>query len=92
MKRSDKYLELARELKKNDVIDCNWRAWNSPQMLNKKAGRVGNWRTNPDYSNCSSFEIGENTEKSLRDQRRIAVTQTQQKNQLLTLRGKSHKE
>ena len=30
-------------------IDRNWRAWNSPQMLGKEAGRVGIRRKNRDH-------------------------------------------
>ena len=47
----------------------NWCTWNDPQRLGKKAGKVGN----PNYSIA---KIGQNTEKSTGDLRRLAATQT----------------
>ena len=34
------------------------------QILVKKAGRVGNWRTNRDHPNYTIIKISQNTEKS----------------------------
>ena len=39
-------------------------------------GRLGNKRTNGDHPNCSIIKIGQNTEKSPGDLRRLAVTQS----------------
>ena len=47
-------------------------------------GSVGNRRTNRDYPN-NSIEIGENTEKSPEDLRRLTVTQTPVKEHQVTL-------
>ena len=60
--------------------DGKWRAWNNPQKFGKGTGKVGNWRTNRGHPNYSIVEIGQNTEKCPRDQRRIVVTRSQVKN------------
>ena len=61
----------------NGDINCNWCAWEVPQRLAKRAGRVGNWRTNRDHPNYSTIEVSQNTEKSPGYLRRLAVSQTQ---------------
>ena len=56
-KKREKYLNLARELKKamkpesDGDTNCNWCAWNNLRMLWKEARRVGNWRTNQEHPN-----------------------------------------
>ena len=78
--------------KENDQRDnCNWHAWNDPMGLGKGAERVGNQRTNRGYSDHSIGKISQNTENSLGDLRRIAVTQTTVKDHQLMLVGKTHK-
>ena len=47
--------------------------------------RLGNKRTSEDHPNYSINKIGQNTEKSSGDLRRIAVSQTLVKNHQLTL-------
>ena len=64
---------------------CNWCTWNGPQRLGKGAGRVGNWRTNRDHPNYSTFDNGRNTEKSPGDLRGLAVHQTPVNDHQLTL-------
>ena len=56
-----------------------------PKSLVREFGRVRNWRTCRDHPNYSIVEIGQNTEKSLSDLRRLAVTQTPVKDHKLTL-------
>ena len=51
----------------------------------KEIGGFGSWRPNGDHPNKSIIENGQNTEKSLGDLRRLAVTQTPVKNHQLTL-------
>ena len=69
-KKTDKYLDLARELKKilehegDGGTNCNWCTWNDLQSLSKGAGRVGNRQTNRDHLNYRIMDISQNTEKS----------------------------
>ena len=66
MKKRDN-LDLARELRKL----WNMKVTVVPLVIGalrtipkgKGAGRVENWRTNRDYPNCDSIEIGQNTGK-----------------------------
>ena len=53
--------------------------------LVKGAGRVANRRINRDHPNYSIVKIGQNTEKSPGDLRRLDVTQTPMKDHQLTL-------
>ena len=79
--KREKCLDLARELKKiiedesdSDTI-CNRCAWYSHQWIGKGTGRIGNKNTSGDHANDSTVKIGQNTEKSPGDVRRLAVTQ-----------------
>ena len=56
--------------------------------MDKRTGGVGNKRRSRDHPNYSVIKIGQNTEKSPGDLRRLAVTQTPVINPLLTLVGK----
>ena len=85
--KRDKYLDLARELKKktvehesDDYTNCNWCSWCSHQRIGTWTGGHGNNRTGGDCLNYNIVEIGQNAEKSLGDLRRVAVTQTAVKN------------
>ena len=66
--KRDKYLDLARELKKTvkheGDTNCNWCTWNDLQGLSKRAGRVRNRRMSGDYPNYSIVEVGQNTEET----------------------------
>ena len=53
-------------------------------LLNRP-GRFRSWRPSGDHPNNSIIENGQNTEKSLGDLRRLAVTQTPVKDHQLTL-------
>ena len=61
-------------------INCNWRTRYSNQMVGTGPGGLGNKRTSEHHPNCSIVEIGQNTEKSFGDLKRLAVTQTPVKN------------
>ena len=82
LKEFEKYLDLARELKKtvehesDDFTNCNWCLWYSHQRIGTWTGGLGNNGMGRDYPNYSIVEIGQNTEKSPGDLRRLAVTQT----------------
>ena len=53
-----------------------WHTWNGLQELAKKAGGFGNQRKNKDHTNDSIVELGQSTEQSPGDPRKLAVTQT----------------
>ena len=53
--------------------------------VTKGTGGLGSWRTSGDHPNYYIIENGQNTEKSPRDLRRLAVTQTPVKDYQLTL-------
>ena len=77
--KKGKYLDFARKLKKlwnMKVTNCNWCSWYSHQKIIKETEGLGNKRTSGDHPNYYIIENGQNTEKSPRDLRRLAVTQT----------------
>ena len=89
--KNDKYLDLARELKKTLVIIpivigvflySNWK-------IIKRTGGLGSWRPSGDHPNYSITENGQNIEKSPGDLRRLTVSQTPVKDHQLTLMWKT---
>ena len=72
--------DLARELKKTieqeSVYDthCNWQARNNPQGIGRGTGKLGNKKTKGDHPDNSIIIIGQNTEKSPGDLRRLEET------------------
>ena len=96
--KKDKYLDLARELRKlrkhelDDYTNCNWCSWYCHQRVGTRAGGLGNNETDEDCPNYSIVEIGQNTEKSLGELGKLAVTQTSVENHWPTLMGKTLKE
>ena len=60
----------------DDYLNCNWCTRYSHQMISTGAGGLENKGTNGDQPNYSIVEIGQNTENSLGDLRRLTVTQT----------------
>ena len=95
-KKKDKYLDLARELRK---LWNTWVTmipilvdWNGPQRHGKLVGRRGNYRTNWNHSNNSIVEISQNVEKNPGDMREFTVTQIPVKDHQLMLVLKTHKE
>ena len=85
--KKDKYLDLARELKKlwNMQVTIIPIVIGAFGTVTKGTGGLGSWRTGGDHPNDSIIENGQNTEKSLGDLRRLAVTQTPVKNHRPTL-------
>ena len=67
--KKDNYLDLTRELEKNCVQY-------SHQGTCTETGRLGKKRTSEEHPNYSFINIGQNTEKSAGDLRRVALTQT----------------
>ena len=81
--KKDKYLDLARELKKLwsmkvTIIPIVIGAFGTVTKGLLKG--LVSWRTSRDHVNYSVIESGQNTEKSPGDLRRLAVTQTPVKN------------
>ena len=74
-----KYLELARELNKllNMKVTVMTIEIGRLGTISKETGRLENKRASGDYSDFSIIKIGQNTEKSPGELRRLAVTQTQ---------------
>ena len=92
----DKYLDLARELKKLRnmkvmEIPIVISFWYSYQRTNTGTGGLGNQRMRGDHSNYSIIKTGQNTEKSPGDLRRLAVIQTSVENHQLRLEWKTFK-
>ena len=75
--------------KTDDYTNCNWCSWNSPQKIDTRNGGHRNKRTSGDDPNYYIIEIGQNTEKSSGDYRRLVVTQTPVKDHQLTLMRKT---
>ena len=55
---------------------CGWWTWNNSQRIGTETGGLGKKRTSSDHSNYSIIKIGQNTEKSPGNVRRLAVTPT----------------
>ena len=58
------------------------------KRITKRTGGLGVWKTSGDYSNYSVIENGQNTAKGTGDLRRLAVTQTPEKDYQLKLMEK----
>ena len=98
-KKRDKYMDLAKELKKKIIeyesdgdTNCNKCAQNSHEKFGIGTGGLGNKRTSGDHPNDSTVKIGRNTEKNPEDLRRLAVTQTPVKDHQLLLVWKTLKQ
>ena len=94
--KRDKYFNLAREFKKlehksDNYINCNWCSWYSHQKIGTRTGELGNNGMGGDCPNYSIDEIGQNTEKSLGDSRRLVVIQTPGRNRQQALMRKTRK-
>ena len=89
--KKDKYLDLARELKKfwkvkvTHTTNRYWCFWYSNQRIIKGTEELGLRSTSGDHPNYNIIENGQNTEKSPGDLRKLAVTQTPVKDYQLKL-------
>ena len=54
--------------------DCNWWAWNTSQGIWKKAEGIGYQRKNGDHRDYTIVKISLNTQKSLWDLKKLAIT------------------
>ena len=66
----------------------DWCTW---KIISKGAEGLENKRTSRDHPDCNIIKIGQNTETSPGDLRRLAITQTPVKDPQLTLLRKTHK-
>ena len=64
---------------------CNWCTWNDLQRICKGSGRLSNQKTSREHPDSSVTKIAVNPEKSPGDLRKLAVTQTLEKNYQVTL-------
>ena len=62
------------EHKGESDTNCSLCVQNSSQEPEERTGGIGNQRKNRDYPDYSIAEIGQNTQKSPGDLRRLAVT------------------
>ena len=84
VEKRDKYLDLARELKKL----WNMKVTIIPIIIGAKTRGLGNDEMGRDCPNYSIIEISQNTEKSPGDLKRLAVTQPPVKDHQLMLMWK----
>ena len=73
------------EYESDGDTNSNWCARYSHQKIGTGTGGLGNKRMSGDHPNNSLVKIGQNTEKSPGDLRRLAVTQTPVESHQLTL-------
>ena len=95
--KMNKSLDIVRELKTSEEYacdgdtSCNWCTWNGSQMIEKGTGAVGNRRKNWLYLDYNIVEIGQNSKKSFRDLKGLAITQVPVKAHQITLVRKTQK-
>ena len=68
------------EQESDSSTNCNWITEYNTRRIDKETGGVRNKRTNGDHTNCGIVKIGQNTEKSPGNLRRLVVTQTPGRN------------
>ena len=78
-------IEKTVEYENDDNTNCNWCSLCSHHRISRRNWGLGNKRTSGDHPNYCIIEIGQNTEKSLGDLRRLAVTQTPVRNHQLIM-------
>ena len=71
--------------------NCNWCTRYSQQKIDTGTGGLGNKRTRGNHPNYSITKIGQNTEKTPGNLRRLVVTQTPGRNHQETLTRKTLK-
>ena len=89
--KKDKYLDLARELKKlwNLQVTIISIVIGVFGRITKGTEGLGSWQPSGDHPNNSIIENGQNTKKSSGYLRRFAVTPTPVKNNRLTVMWKA---
>ena len=65
--------------------NVNWCFWYDHHGNGVRIGGIGNKRTTTDHPDYGIVKIGQNTEQSPRDLRKLAVIQSPERNHNLTL-------
>ena len=63
--------EKIMERESDNYTNCNWCSWYSHQRINTRTRGLGRKSMSGDYPNYCIIEIGQNTEKSPEDLRRL---------------------
>ena len=87
-KRTKKFIDHEND----DVTNFYLSAWNEPQKFGKGIQRIVNQKTNQDHPDYNIVEIGQNSEKTPGNLRRLTVTPSSVKNHQQTLLWKTRKE
>ena len=77
--------EKTMERESDGDTNCKWCALYSHQRIGTGTEGLGNKMMSGDHPNNTIIEIGQNTEKSPGNLRRLAITQTLVENHQLTL-------
>ena len=78
-------LKKTMDNKGDSYTNRDWCFWYSHQRIIKGTGGLGNKRTSGDHPTYYIIKNGQNTKKSPRDLRKLAVTQTPVKDHQLKL-------
>ena len=70
-------MKIIVEIESDGDTNCNLCSWYNYQMISIETGGLGNNRTSGDDPNYSLIKVGQDTGKSPGDLRRLAVTQNQ---------------
>ena len=76
----EKFKKKTIELESEADSSCNWSARYSHQRLGRATGGLGNKRTSRDHPNKRFVKFGQNSQKSRRDLRWLAVSKTPVRN------------
>ena len=92
-----KHFYPARELKSMEHegnVDTSFNCYtrNNPQKFGKWTRKLRNQRMSGDHRNYNMIKIGQNTDRSPLDLRRLSITQAPMKDHQLTLVWKTHEE
>ena len=85
-------LKITVERESDVYTNCNWCFMYNTEMIIKGSGELGKKRMSGGHPNYYTIEIGQNTEKSSGDLKRLALNQTSVKYHQLKLMWKTPKE
>ena len=72
------------EYESDGDTQCNWCSWYSHQNIGTVTGGLGNKRMSGDHPNYSIIKIGQNTEKSSEELRRLAGVKNSQSSKIIS--------
>ena len=76
------------EPERDGDTNCNWYVWNNLQRIRKRIGGLGYKRTSKYHPTYSNIKIGQNIEKSPKDEKKLVVAPTPKENHQLTISTK----